>query len=152
MLAEELGRSRGAVVTRLRQAGLTGRVVWADGEEAPRADRELAYLLTVLPAQVASDPGALVDALVAEDWPAVAVDGGVTARRGDVVAWVGLGDLDPDAAPPEATSRWWLPPDPGARPDCPARVDGVVVVSGTVSAGQQEGQQGQQELQVTSPG
>jgi hypothetical protein len=126
VLADELGRSRGAVVTRLRQAGLTGRVVWAGGEEVPRADRELAYLLTVLPAQAATHPGALVDALVAEDWLAVAVDGGVTARRGDVVAWVGLGEIDPEAAPPEATSRWWLASGTLDRVELPKGLDGRV--------------------------
>jgi len=133
LLADELGRSRGAVVTRLRQAGVTGRVVWGDGEETPKADRELAYLLAALPASVHANATALVDALEAEGWRAEPESDAVSARRGGVDAWVGLGDSNPLSVARATTSRWWLHPKPGGRPDCPAGLSGVIV-AGTGAA------------------
>lgn len=133
VIAEELGRSRGAVVTRLRQAGLTGRVVWGDGEEVPRADRELAYALAALPPPALDALPLLADVLDAEGWQAAVEPSGLLASRGEVRGWVTTGQ-QLEQGPADTTSRWWLVPPGTGRPDCPPGFSGAVV-SVTVGAG-----------------
>ncbi len=119
LLADELGRTPSAIVTRLRQAGVTSRLIWGGGEEVSHADRELGYALTAVPVPLLTDPDALVDALSADGWEAEVHDDVVTVTRGDVAALVGWEDPT-HLLMGDATSRWLIarlescPPGPNA--------------------------------------
>ena len=122
LLADELGRTPSALVTRLRQAGVTAKLVWGTGEEVSRADRELGYALTTVPPPALDQPQALVDALAVDGWPAQLHDDVVHVTRDGVEALVGWDDPT-TLLMGDATSRWLIA-DVDA---CPAGPNGTIV-------------------------
>jgi len=126
LLADQLGRSASAVASRLRHAGVTGRLVWGTGEEVSRADRELGYALTLVPSKVMTDPPALVEALVTDGWPAELRDDVVHVTREDVDALVAWND--PTALlMGDATSRWLI----ADLAECPPGPNGTIAPAST---------------------
>ena len=66
VLAEELGRTRGAVVSRMRSLELLGTVAITDTNALGEADESLGYLLAQLPPSAFSDLSLAADALAVE--------------------------------------------------------------------------------------
>lgn len=127
LLAEELGRTRSAIGTRLRSQGLTARVLWRDGSAVPIPDKLLAFALAEVPPPLATDLAGLLQALEADEWSAV-LDADrlrvVATPGGDALdAVVAVGSTDPLLLG-EASSRFLVVPEEiGA---CPPDVDAVV--------------------------
>ena len=142
LVAESMGRTRGAIVGRLRKIGVTGRVIWAPTDaERSREDVELAHDLCALSAAAVTDAGSLAEALDAEGWQVSGAETeGATllrVRRGPVDADVllvadGQLAMTPVPSPVLArTSRWLVQvvpadafPAPRAAADPSADADG----------------------------
>jgi len=111
VLAEELGRTRGAVVSRMRSLELLGTVAIIDTNVLGEGDESLGYLLAQLPPPGFADLSLAADALGAEgaaDGWDVDLDGDVLrAVRGPVTALVATGDAEPLVFG-DASSRWLL--------------------------------------------
>ena len=98
LLADELGRTRSAVGSRLRTQGLTATVMWRDGAQVPDVDKTLAYALAEVPPPLAATLDGLAEALEADEWTAT-IDGEVIRVTGtpkgeplDAAAAVGSSD------------------------------------------------------------
>lgn len=98
LLADELGRTRSAVGSRLRSQGLTATVMWRDGAQVPDVDKTLAYALAEVPPPLAATLDGLAEALEADEWTAT-IDGEVIRVTGtpkgeplDAAAAVGSSD------------------------------------------------------------
>ena len=123
LLADELGRTRGAIVSRLRSKAMFASVHLVDRETATDDDKALAYELAQAPPPALADLAALADAMSVDGWT-VEPDGDDALRlaRGAVDALVAIGAAEPLLLG-DATSRWLI----SGAADIPAGVTGLVV-------------------------
>jgi hypothetical protein len=127
-LADELGRTRSAVGSRLRSQGLTATVLWRAGSAVPVTDKLLAYALAEVPPPCAASIEELAAALAADQWSVkiegdqVRVTSTMTGDRLDAAVAVGLAD---PLLMGEASSRYLVVGEDVRA--CPPGVDAVVV-------------------------
>lgn len=124
LLADELGRTSGAIVSRLRSLGLVHEIEWTQLPVADE-DRKLAYALAAVPASLLLEPDGLIGALELADWVVEPQDATTLRVHGDGVdALVGVTSAD-GLTLGEATSRWLVVSD-SAPGEVPAGVNGQV--------------------------
>jgi hypothetical protein len=126
-LADELGRTRSAIGTRLRAQGLTAKVVWREGADVSVTDKLLAYALAEVPPPLTAALSSVLEALTADGWSGAVESERIRVTRsptGDSLdALVAVGSADP-LLMGEASSRLLVGvTDVGA---CPDGIDAVV--------------------------
>ena len=141
LLADELGRTPGAVVSRLKDRQLLGRVLWGAAVKVSEQDKRLGYALTAVPAPAWDDIDLVVAALQLAEWQVEEIDGtSLRVSAAGVDALVGLGAAEAILLG-DATSRWLVAgalagPDISEVPEVPPGVTGVISRPPKVDQGQ----------------
>ena len=127
LIAEELGRTKGAILTRLRTQGSLGKVTWSSTAKVGDADKKFVYVLAAIPPALWTDIDRFTDCLTLDEWQVDKVDEQTLRVVGeDVDALVGI-DSASGLLMGDATSRWLLVVSDQQDGAVPAGVDGVVV-------------------------
>jgi ATP-dependent DNA helicase DinG len=128
LLADELGRTSGAVVSRLKEHQALGRVLWGEGQRVGDDDKRLAYALTAVPAGAWVDLETVAAALALDDWQVEQRDPlTLHVQHGEADALVGVGAAE-SMLLGEATSRWLVRVDPGdPATDVPTGISGAIL-------------------------